>query len=276
VDTCVNEFLEFLSVEKGASGNTVAAYRNDLGQLEEYLDGKRNGRASPISWPAVGQDIVVEYILHLKSQTYADATVARKVAAVKSFFAFLQAEGKLKVNPTETLASPKVGKSLPKPLTVQEIDELLEQPARRNTPEARRDRAMLELMYATGLRVTELVSLDLGDVQALPHPDDTFDVAAATFVFCSVPDPVLGFRELRRVVRPGGAVVLMEHVRSDNPAIGRVMDLLNPLVVRVMGANINRQTVTNIGKAGLLLERVEDLGAGGIFKLVLARVPEGD
>ena len=166
MDTCVNEFLEFLSVEKGASGNTVAAYRNDLGQLEEYLDGKRNGRASPISWPAVGQDIVVEYILHLKSQTYADATVARKVAAVKSFFAFLQAEGKLKVNPTETLASPKVGKSLPKPLTVQEIDELLEQPARRNTPEARRDRAMLELMYATGLRVTELVSLDLGDVQA--------------------------------------------------------------------------------------------------------------
>jgi integrase/recombinase XerD len=91
--------------------------------------------------------------------------VARKVAAVKSFFSFLQAEGKLKANPTEQLASPKVGKMLPKPLTVQEIDELLEQPARRNTPEAKRDRAMLELMYATGLRVTELVSLDVSGVQ---------------------------------------------------------------------------------------------------------------
>jgi len=163
VDTCVNEFLEFLSVEKGASGNTVAAYRNDLGQLTGFLDAKKNGGA--LNWPAVSQTQILDYILHLKSQDYAEATVARKVAAVKSFFAFLQAEGKLKVNPTETLASPKVGKSLPKPLTVQEIDELLEQPARRTTPEGRRDRAMLELMYATGLRVTELVSLDVDDVQ---------------------------------------------------------------------------------------------------------------
>jgi integrase/recombinase XerD len=163
VDTCVTEFLEFLSVEKGASGNTIAAYRNDLGQLEDFIAGKKNGHL--IQWPLVNQNQVMEYILHLKSQSYAEATVARKVAAVKSFFSFLQAEGKLKANPTEQLASPKVGKMLPKPLSVQEIDELLEQPARRSTPEAKRDRAMLELMYATGLRVTELVSLDIEDVQ---------------------------------------------------------------------------------------------------------------
>ena len=156
---CVNEFLEFLSVEKGASGNTIAAYRNDLGQLEEFIAGTKNGHL--IQWPIINQNEVMEYILHLKSQSYAEATVARKVAAVKSFFSFLQAEGKLKANPTEQLASPKVGKLLPKPLSVQEIDELLEQPSRRNTPEAKRDRAMLELMYATGLRVTELVSLDV-------------------------------------------------------------------------------------------------------------------
>lgn len=163
MDTCVNEFLEFLAVERGASGNTIAAYRNDLGQLEEFFAGRRNG--SSIQWPSVSQNQMLDYILNLKAQSYAEATVARKVAAVKSFFSFLQAEGKVKVNPTEALASPKVGKSLPKPLTVQEIDELLEQPARRNSPESRRDRAMLELMYATGLRVTELVSLDLQDVQ---------------------------------------------------------------------------------------------------------------
>ncbi|HEY7465992.1 MAG TPA: site-specific tyrosine recombinase XerD [Dehalococcoidia bacterium] len=163
MDTCVTEFLEFLSVEKGASGNTIAAYRNDLGQLEDFIAGKKNGHL--IQWPLINQNQVMEYILHLKSQSYAEATVARKVAAVKSFFSFLQAEGKLKANPTEQLASPKVGKMLPKPLSVQEIDELLEQPARRSTPEAKRDRAMLELMYATGLRVTELVSLDIEDVQ---------------------------------------------------------------------------------------------------------------
>jgi integrase/recombinase XerD len=164
VDACVSDFLEFLSVEKGASGNTIAAYRNDLSQLEEFVAGEVE-ETSEIAWPSVNQDLVTDYVIHLKSQSYAEATVARKVAAVKSFFSFLQAEGKLKANPTEALASPKVGKSLPKPLTVQEIDELLEQPLRRATPEAKRDRAMLELMYATGLRVTELVSLDLADVQ---------------------------------------------------------------------------------------------------------------
>lgn len=163
MDTCVNDFLEFLSVEKGASSNTIAAYRNDLTQLEEFVSARRNG-ASAVQWATIDQNVVLDYILDLKSHSYKDATVARKVAAVKSFFSFLQAEGKVKANPTETLASPKVGKTLPKPLTVQEIDELLEQPARRNTPEAKRDRAMLELMYATGLRVTELVSLDLKDV----------------------------------------------------------------------------------------------------------------
>ncbi len=163
MDSRVNDFLEFLSVEKGASTNTIAAYRNDLGQLEEFINAKRD--SASIEWGGIQQDIILDYILDLKSHSYAEATVARKVAAVKSFFTFLQAEGQLKSNPTEALASPKVGKTLPKPLTVQEIDELLEQPARRTTPEARRDRAMLELMYATGLRVTELVSLDLKDVQ---------------------------------------------------------------------------------------------------------------
>lgn len=166
MDTCVTNFLEFLSVEKGASGNTIAAYRNDLNQLEGFVaaKGKDNGN-NP--WLHVSKNQVLDYILHLKAKSYAEATVARKVAAVKSFFTFLQAEGTLKTNPTEALVSPKVGKSLPKPLTVQEIDELLEQPARRTTPEGKRDRAMLELMYATGLRVTELVSLDVEDVRQI-------------------------------------------------------------------------------------------------------------
>ena len=163
MDSRVENFLEFLSVEKGASSNTIAAYRNDLSQLEDFINTKQP--TLPIEWQGVQQDSILDYILDLKSRAYAEATVARKVAAVKSFFTFLHAEGQLKANPTEALASPKVGKTLPKPLTVQEIDELLEQPTRRNTPEAKRDRAMLEVMYATGLRVTELVSLDLKDVQ---------------------------------------------------------------------------------------------------------------
>jgi len=126
---------------------------------------------------------------------------------------------------------------------------------------------------ADNLRLYSIVELQLGDVQQLDFPDNNFDSAVATFVFCSVPDPVLGLRELKRVVKPNGYVLLLEHMRSPNPFLGVVMDFLNPLIVRMMGANINRQTVENVRKAGLEIKQIEDLGAGGIFKLIMARVP---
>ena len=159
----IGHFLNFLSVEKGASSNTIAAYKNDLEQLRSYVLGLSINGDNPF-WPQVDRGALLDFILELRRRRYADATVARKVAAVKSFFSFLQAEGILRKNPAESLNSPRVGKSLPKPLSVREIDELLEQPARRSTPEARRDRAMLETLYATGMRVTELVSLDMKDL----------------------------------------------------------------------------------------------------------------
>lgn len=115
--------------------------------------------------------------------------------------------------------------------------------------------------------------IELGDIQALNFPNDAFEMAAATFVFCSVPNPILGLQELRRTVRPGGYIVLMEHVRSSQPTLGKLMDLINPIVVAVTGVNINRDTIENISRAGLELEKVEDLGGSGIFKFILARVP---
>lgn len=124
--------------------------------------------------------------------------------------------------------------------------------------------------HAEKLRAT--VDLRLGDVQSLEFPDSSFDAAVATFVFCSVPDPILGLRELSRVVKSDGQILLLEHTRSANETIGKVMDALNPIVVQMMGANINRRTVENVEKAGLQIENVEDLGMGGIFKLIAARV----
>ncbi len=163
MDEHIGHFLSFLSVEKGASGNTVSAYRNDLQQFDSFLVAQR-GNGKPRDWEALERDLIVEYLLTLRRKNYAEATVARKVAAIKSFFQFLQAEGTIRRNPAESLESPRVGRSLPKALSVTEVDELLEQPMKRNSTESKRDRAMLELLYATGLRVSELVSLDVEDV----------------------------------------------------------------------------------------------------------------
>jgi phosphatidylethanolamine/phosphatidyl-N-methylethanolamine N-methyltransferase len=112
------------------------------------------------------------------------------------------------------------------------------------------------------------------DAQQLDFPDDTFDAAVATFVFCSVPDAERGLRELARVVRPGGHIILLEHVRIDRPAIiGKLMDWLDPLVVRVMGAHINRRTAETVQRAGLAVEQVENLAPQGLVKLMIARLP---
>jgi len=113
--------------------------------------------------------------------------------------------------------------------------------------------------------------LFLSDVQHLELPSAIFDTVVSTFVFCSVPDPVQGLREIGRVVRPDGQILLLEHVRIDRPVIGTLMDFLAPVIVRLNGANINRRTVENIRIAGLHIERIEDLDDMGMFKLIFAR-----
>ena len=115
-----------MSVEKGASGNTVAAYKNDLQQFDRYIIGI-NGNGKARDWETLERDLIIDYLLTLRSRNYAEATVARKVAAIKSFFQYMQAEGTIHGNPAESLESPRVGRSLPKPLSVTEVDELLEQ-----------------------------------------------------------------------------------------------------------------------------------------------------
>ena len=202
-DECIAQFLNFLAVEKNASPNTIAAYRNDLAQFSAFTGapiGQANGSASgpptlavvngngtanrlltglhgdsprgaeACAWKGIRGENIVSFVQDLRDRQYKDATVARKVAAVKSFFGFLSAEGLVDADPTEQLKSPQVGKSLPRALSTREVDDLLEQPARKNTPEARRDKAMLELLYATGLRVTELVSLDVVDIALESDP----------------------------------------------------------------------------------------------------------
>lgn len=99
------------------------------------------------------------------------------------------------------------------------------------------------------------------DVQSLDFPDHCFDTVFATFVFCSVPDPVAGLRELRRICKPSGRLLLIEHMRPENIVLGLIFDVLNPMVVRMMGANINRRTMDNIRSAGWTVRIEENLSS---------------
>ncbi len=159
----VQAFLDYLIVEKNYSANTIAAYRNDLTQFLTYISNSGRLPTNP-GWADVNQAHIIDYILHLKDREYATSTVARKVAAVKSFFRFIQQTGVIAEDPTASIDSPKVKKQPPKALSRQQIEHLLAESAKDRSAKGLRDRALMVLLYATGMRVTELVSLDLTDV----------------------------------------------------------------------------------------------------------------
>jgi integrase/recombinase XerD len=168
MDRTISSFLQHLLVEKGFSQNTCDAYRNDLSQFSEFLDRNGSGPGSSnnvYDWTRVDIDTLNLYITDLKDRKgYRNATTARKVASVKSFFGFMAENGIITEDPTESLGTPKVGRSLPKYLTEEEVTKLLEVSYKPGTNEGQRDAVIMELLYATGLRVGELVSLNVGDV----------------------------------------------------------------------------------------------------------------
>jgi integrase/recombinase XerD len=159
----IENFLHYLAVEKGYSEHTISAYRNDLTGLAEFAQ-KEATLQRPAAWASFNRQDMLSYMLNLKERGYVATTIARKVAAARSFFGFMVAEGQIKTDPTENMSSPSVGKALPKPIPISQVRLLLEQPAKLTTSEAKRDRAMLELLYASGMRISELVALNMGDV----------------------------------------------------------------------------------------------------------------
>jgi integrase/recombinase XerD len=170
----IERFLAHLSAKTSSSQNTVAAYRNDLSQLFQFcqeqiwianpLDASATPDGTSGDWASVTGTRIAAFIISLKEKGYAATTIARKIAAVKSFFHFLTAEGLLQVDPTENLDSPRIEKTLPRSLTRDEISTLLVQPEDDDAPEGLRDNAMLKLLWSTGMRVSELVALNVDDL----------------------------------------------------------------------------------------------------------------
>ena len=128
---------------------------------------------------------------------------------------------------------------------------------------------MLELARRKAGQQGVTVVLDEMDVQSLRFADSTFDTVIASLVFCAVPDPAHGLAEIKRVCKPGGKIVLLEHVLSSRRWLAVIMNLFNPVVFWMIGDNFNRKTVDNVARSGLVVEKVTDLS--GIFKLIEAR-----
>lgn len=130
---------------------------------------------------------------------------------------------------------------------------------------------MLERAKRRASKLGIAVTLAVMDIESQNFPDDTFDYVVSTCVFCSVPDPVRGLAEVARVLKPTGKALFLEHVRSENPFLGRLMDIANPLFNRLIGPNINRRTVSNIKTAGFVILSLENAGSTIVKKIEARR-----
>jgi integrase/recombinase XerD len=155
----IDAFLQYLTQDKGYSQNTVAAYRNDLAQMAAFIT-EEQGKGIIDSY----DELLKSYLLKLREKRYSVATTARKIASAKSFFKFLVDSGRMRENPTRNLPSPQVSRHTLNLLSSSEYQRLLAEATKLPTPEAKRDAMMLELLYATGLRISELVSLDVKNI----------------------------------------------------------------------------------------------------------------
>ncbi|MBM3166065.1 MAG: tyrosine recombinase XerD [Chloroflexi bacterium] len=161
----IKSFLTYLTNEKRYSANTLASYSSDLRQLCAYAESQRKAKDGTASVGVeLNAQILAGYMRNLRERKYTLSTVARKVAAAKSFLKFLTETGRLRDDLSPQLASPHVNKSAPRPLSISEVRRLLAEPGKARTFEGKRDKAMLELLYATGLRASEMVGLNVKDI----------------------------------------------------------------------------------------------------------------
>lgn len=222
----VSRFLTYMVKEKESSANTTAAYQNDLSQFLKFVQQSSNSSYSNItSWRQLNEEVMQQYLQFLEERDYASSTKARKMASVKSFLHYLVEIGQLPKDPAEKVGSPKVKKNPPRSIRPQDIDRLLAAPARENSPKARRDKALLEILYATGMRVTELVNLDVDSIDL-----DTGSVTCGE-----------GGKRTRTVpIYPGAVDAVRDYLQEGRPHL--VLDENEPaLFLNHRGQRLTRQ-----------------------------------
>ena len=154
----INAFITYLHNVKGTSANTEMSYKRDLEKVQHFMESRGIHEASEVS----GQDLS-DYVKYLEDNKFAAATVSRNIASLKAFYHYMVQEGMVEKDLSDSLKAPKIEKKIPEIMSPDEVVRLLEQPSG-NSPKEIRDKAMLELLYATGIRVTELITLNLSDV----------------------------------------------------------------------------------------------------------------
>lgn len=247
MEETIERFLEALATERGFSQNTIAAYRNDLAQFVAYLrQPPPADQQEPVNdWAALNDGPLGTYLLHLRSRDYASSTVARKTAAIKSFCAFLQREGIVTSDLGSRVASPRVDKYIPRAITPDEVNRLLEQPAVGDggaRPESIRDRAMLEVLYWSGMRVSELVALDPSDL----------DLVAGT-VRCSGK----AGRSRTLPLSPRAIAAVQVYLADARPRLAHDED--GPLFVNHRGGRLTRQGFWLILKSYAQKAQIDDI-----------------
>lgn len=222
--TGISEFLQHIQAGRNASQNTILAYRNDLGQFSQYLAKTLPEEAT---WNEVNEETLTGYIGGLSAQNYSAATTARKVAALKSLFHWMTRQGALAHDPSVNLKSPKVAKPSPRVLSQEEVERLFNATDNTSPTRTLRDRALLEIIYSTGMRVTEAINLKLADLE-LEHAE----------VRCAG----RGTRNRRAPLTASALAALQNYMSQSRPANAANQPnefvFLNPA-----GSNLTRQAV---------------------------------
>ena len=220
----VKLFLDFLKDDKKLSDNTLQSYRRDIEQYEKYVSENK------INYLKVTQETIIDYMEYLREEDKKESTISRSLASIRSFYQYLIRVKKVKKDPTLAIESPKITKRIPNILTSKEVELLLDQPKDVDL-KGTRDKAMLEFAYATGMRVTEMISLDLDDVKL----DEGYVVCKGRSKSRNIP---LGSMSLK---------ALKEYIEEARPYLIRNEEE-EALFVNVNGTRLTRQGFWKIVK----------------------------